>query len=168
MTALDVVLAVFVALMFYRLVERRHKILLAKIIGSLIALGALGGTLLVVVTGRQNRLSNERRLENRKLVSVTVDTITPRLARFLVCNQGTSELRRTHFTASGFFSGRSTAHPLETSERGYVSDIIVPPKHCVPMTWTGEYLLTYDSIGIAVEAAEFGDSNSSPHFSPGY
>lgn len=64
---------------------------------------------------------------------------------FKVCNKENRPLNSYYFYVSGFEKGRSTATTLDFSGIGsdtkFEGDIIIAPKQCSSITWTGKYRL---------------------------
>lgn len=62
---------------------------------------------------------------------------------FKVCNKEDKPLNSYYFYVSGFDKGRSSAKALEFEGYGddtrFEGDIIIPPKQCSDINWTGKY-----------------------------
>jgi hypothetical protein len=151
MSGLIVVLAVIAGLLFYRVVERRHKIVLFKALLAVVGVSALGVGLLLL-----KRLYDQRQ-EERLLASVTItfmsDSVTQegspkksipdrpwdrqglRVAWFRICNQGTDTVLSVDFvpkTRRRAHSGEHNIVEWEGNAQGVLSpDDVIPPTSCV-------------------------------------
>jgi len=142
---IEILLVVVAAILFYKLVERKHKIVLFKILGALIGLAVLVvGAIALWYYLKES--AYERRADN---VSIQVVSVTPDTARFEICNGSDQFMHRVEFTVRGFMEGRSTAgwieerhrQPVygpgrwETTRSGFSWDIIVDPGACTGAIW---------------------------------
>lgn len=163
MTGLVVSLLLIAAILFYRLVERRHKILLAKILGVIVLLAGLTIGMLFYFDRRKEAAERDR----LNAVSITFirpapdstrnpfrdehsDTVSQ--ASFLVCNRSNKRLIDLEFFPHTFHQGRSTPYDLAISEPGrlfpynsFRSDVILAPTVCTRLTWSGRYQV-FDSV----------------------
>jgi hypothetical protein len=169
-------LAAIAVIMFYRLVERRHKIVLAKIVGGLCLLG-VGGLAWMMVTERRDSARRER-LQRSVVVTLAIpDSVPHRYSlgnllssgsvnrhdtlsnvSFRLCNRGSDTVTSIEFTPKTVFRGRSTEYDIvQPSERGdYVtptlsSDYILVPGSCSTLTWSSggrRMFVLYDSVVI--------------------
>jgi hypothetical protein len=167
-TLIAVLLACIAGLMFYRLVERRHKILAVKIVGAVafLAAGALGVLLLVEKRQRQawdarresvkiDFIPDSARAElivsgkpfDKATLRDTVDAVI-----FLLCNTGDNVVEEVTFFPKTFFEGRSTAYDLRIPEsesdysgNKFESDFILAAKDCSTLTWHGRFQV-FDSV----------------------
>jgi len=146
-------LFVLAVLLFYRWVERRHKILIGKF--------ALVGAALLIVIAVFAWVSSRRRNEKlealRRSVSVQFvrDTArmllgsdTVRQVSFRLCNSGSDTVTYVSFWPKTLRRGRSTQYDLVPAftEGGYrsnefTSDYILVPGNCIVLTWQGEYVV---------------------------
>ena len=76
---------------------------------------------------------------------------------FSVCNNKSIPLLSYSFSVSGFEIERSTPHPLQKNDSAattLVGDIIVKPKTCITVTWTGYYDM-YNRYTVALGNAQW-------------
>jgi hypothetical protein len=173
---LYVLLAVIAAILFYKFVERKHKVLIAKVV---VGLAALAGLAVVVMWSLENQaIARERMAEKQRLASVIVLFVRPGKdahhwgkstdtvggALFQLCNHGTRRVTSVAFVATTYEAERSTPHELQVmapweipgaarmpwdTASPFHSDFILDPNKCVSLTWPGWYQV-FDSVSVAV------------------
>lgn len=171
-TLLALSLAAMAALLFYRFVERRHKLLLAKVGAVLLALVGLGLGAIHYSNSRDNRRWTQRR--NRIAISVLRDSMTDPLEKIIgrrdttallqlrICNQADLPIEHLSLTVATYVEGRSTAHEALLSQRSSYSypppqietDYIIPSGSCKTLLWQGRFFLA-DSVAAKVYSARF-------------
>jgi hypothetical protein len=152
-----VFLVLITVLLFYRWVERRHKIVIAKLlVGAIVLVG-------LVIGWAAYRNKADDRLRSRRLRSVSLffvpdttiekDPLRKYYARdtlsrvsFRLCNNGPDTVLKLAFYPETFISGRSTPHEVRVPGRGetfssnlFDSDFILAPRDCTTLTWTGHF-----------------------------
>jgi hypothetical protein len=169
----NILLVAIALLLFYKLVERRHKILLGKVLGALALV-----TVLVVAAlslGEQARFNRD----HQRLASVSVKFVAPRQGSadvrhwngapdtvnsvsFALCNSGNQPVESVSFDPTTYRANRSTPYQLPIAPLPYqdrvlsalTSDYVIPPKNCVTLTWTGWYQV-FDSVSVRVAEVRF-------------
>lgn len=137
-------LATIACVLFYRLVERRHKVLLAKIVLGVLAFVVLG-VVAAFVSDDRRQAREEARRRGLKITFIR-DTLSPRGrepgAVFRLCNRSDDTVTSVSFRPVSTDRGRSTEHPLiePVPPAVYVSewlesDYILSPSRCVVLTW---------------------------------
>lgn len=167
MTGISLLLAAVVGLLFYRWVDRHHKILIAKL---LVGVVTLLGLAIAVFVWLDHATSRRR---NRLLTSISGSAHHDSSSgiSFGVCNSHSATLERYRFDVSGYEAGRSSPHVLlgETTSwdtsTNFTSDIVIRPGACSIIRWPGEYA-GFDSIGIRASGVRFADGSESGYFSP--
>ena len=170
-----VLLAVVSAVLFYRFVERRHKVLLAKIAALGLTIGALGVLALYVSSRADARRAEAQRLSVSVRYSAdptrhatrldaliaaadgdTLDRIT-----FEICNHGGARVTRVSFVPESYRSERSTAHEVVVSPESGVyrsnileTDYILDPEQCRTLTWSPGPFVVFDSVAARVLSAD--------------
>ena len=162
-------LAIIAAILFYRLVERRHKLLIGWVALGLVLLAALGiGSLFAYAQWTNHRYQQQLKSVNITFVPPSPDTALQRkdpvgyyLSRygptrqevtFHICNTGKDTVTGVTFYPKAVSRGRSTQHDLEVSRPGsystntFESDYILPPRECADLTWNGGTYKVLDSI----------------------
>ncbi len=160
-------LIAIMVLLFYRLVERRHKILLAKLLLGLLVLVVLGfGG--VYAHGRISDAREARRRQSVRITYLPDSTLaalksnpvfavlapdTVKEIRFRLCNVGPDTVLRVSFAPVTLRRGRSTEHDVLVwlPYEAYVpnelsSDLILAPRDCSVMTWSGQQYLVLDTV----------------------
>ena|ERR1700741_512564 len=147
-------LLALVALLFHRWVERRHKVLLGKLLLGVIGLVAVLGVL--VYWGSNRRNARHERLQRSVSIEFVPDSSavsgspptgdTVHQVSFRLCNSGPDTIASVEFSPKTLLRGRSTEHDLVLTNpyRGIItndlsSDYILPPDRCVTLTWPGEF-----------------------------
>lgn len=148
-------LIIIAGLIFYALVERRHKILIGKVIvviGLLALLGVLGLYLYETLSHQARR----ERDSQATVYFVDMRKIGGKKSELTVkiCNRRDKRLIKTEFYISGYENGCSTAHEIEAASHYGEStrlgtDIIVEGKSCQKMTWAGEFNI-FDSYIVSI------------------
>jgi hypothetical protein len=164
-------LLVLAALLFYRWVERRHKILFAKLLAALLLLGAAIVGVLVWVDARRQADDRERLASvSISLVPSRPDTATiPEPKEFDVpdstltlrlCNTGQRTVESVRFRPTTYLERRSTPYPVSIPKAspGYFdtflrSDYLLAPGACDTVTWRGHFQL-YDSVAFEITTVE--------------
>lgn len=161
-------LATIAAILFYRLVERRHKIAVAKGIGVLVVLLLLG----VGYLWNADRRAGIRRARIQESVKIRFAPDSAYTARyskdnpflhflqrtdtlhaisFTLCNAGTGTVESVSFTPTTWRTGRSTQHDVVVSTSvvdQYVdsrlnSDFVLEPGACNTLTWPARGLRAF-------------------------
>ena len=155
------------AILFYRFVERRHKVLLGRV---LLTLAALGG----VATGishcverereaaalREERAAEERQSARDRSVDISLWSVAGKARErlggllpsipgarggitFRLCNRGRDTVHRVTFWPKAFTSGRSTAYPVAV-DRPYAPSNLPGPDYpsSAQLTFAPEGIIT--------------------------
>jgi hypothetical protein len=155
---ISVALSVIAAILFYRLVERRHKIILARVAIGVAVLVGLGAAYLAWSSHRAAAEDEKR----RKAVSVVFipatspkpddglprfvpDTVT--FLTFRVCNEAHDTLASVTFLPKARYRGRSGEHDLTVAVTGvyvdpaFSSDFEVAPHSCSSVSFKGRFVV---------------------------
>lgn len=165
-------------LLFYRLVDRRHKVVFGKVLLGILALVVVGLGL-VLGEDRRNESSAEARKRSVRITYVsdkpsldtsssadrtrplsdyqlredTVDEVS-----FELCNDGSDTVTTVTFSPKTLRTHRSTEYALSIERDGrrrilndLTSDYILVPRACVQLTWPGRFVLL-DSVVAAPES----------------
>lgn len=152
-------LVIIATILFYRLVERKHKIVVAKIMAALLLLAASGAVILwqsdTRATSRQDAIQRSvsvqfepdsayahRYSSDNPFLAMYERTDTLSTMSFRMCNQGKDTVESVSFRPATRKRGRSTEYDVATN-RGYGqysdsrlrSDFILAPKECNTVTW---------------------------------
>ena len=154
---IGVSLAVIALILFYRVVERRHKILLGKIVLGISVLVAA----VVVILWRREAAKSERAEAIQRSVAIAflpdsayrakqenpflallAGSDTAKEISFELCNKGKDTVTEVNFRPVTAHKGRSTQEDvLQSTSAGYQdpylkSDYILKPGDCTRLTWT--------------------------------
>ncbi len=173
-------LLVIASILFYRFVERRHKVILAKVIGGLVAAAGATAFSAFYVERRSDRLEANRQaqvlvthIDPRKLSiegipsSVALvdgfrdDTVSA--VTFEICNESSSTLTGIRFWPQTLHSGRSTEYAVRLGARdayGYtsndlLSDYILQPGQCTEAEWSKGPFRLLDTVTVHRKVATF-------------
>jgi hypothetical protein len=160
-----VLLSIVALLLFYRFVEKRHKLVVGKLVLVIVGLAALGiGVLLA-----SNAYSSWREAADRSHVSIAfsadtsatgaeadrLDTTLSFLGRstdriaFRICNHGDDTVLSVAFRPKAHRFGHSTVYDVDQTRDGSLgvleSDDIVAPASCVLVPFFGTFQL-YDTV----------------------
>lgn len=169
-TLIATLLALLCGLMFYRWVDRRHKIVLAKILGVIVvvALGAVG--VQALLAARQRRQESARAWDQlrRELGALSVTflpestyhdaTVGPkrraypdRIA-FQVCNKSADTIDAFNIDARTWSKGHSERRSVlikpvspYVAPESLKSDVVLAPKACTIAVFWGDYVVR-DSV----------------------
>lgn len=162
MELIGVALLALVALIFYRSVERHHKIAFFRVARAVTVLALLaGGALWLGVQFEEH--SEETR---RTSVTARFDSASPGAFHFTICNHHSAAVNRARLAVSGYWAGRSTAYPMEPTERSYetatnyVSDFVIAPSACAALSSLRMNGIAFDSVAVTVAGLEFADGSS--------
>ena len=188
-TLLAVSLAALACLLFYRFVERRHKVLFAKLAGAIGILVALGA--FVLWGFERRRASRRQRVQasvsvlfapdsaylhryssDNPFLSALVRTDTLSAIAFRLCNGGIDTVTSVSFRPVTWRRQRSTKYNAVVSTEPYTayayvdpqlsSDYILAPKACVSLTWTassGQDFVLMDTTAAADILVSTRDDN---------
>ena len=154
-----VALSVIAVLLFYRWVERRHKVLVGRVVLGLLGLG--GATAVLAWSASDRESERMTRLQRSVSVSYVPDSTAARRRAvdgvsadtvsgitFHICNSGDVRVRSVEFWPKTLRRGRSTEYDivLQSPNGPYrsnqlSSDFILNPRTCVDVTWPGEFTL---------------------------
>ena len=169
------------AILFYKLVERRHKIWLAKALTVLMALGGITIGVLYLrdraEEGSQQRMRLAIKVTLLPLPPSTPPTAVPDSTnpfndipdrgldqlRFEVCNTFQRATRAFDFDVAGRMRGHSTESRIEASSKPdwrnsttFTSDRILSPSQCDTLTYYGSFL-RYDEYLVHTTSVEYLD-----------
>lgn len=171
---MDIVIAILlfalVLLLFYRWVERRHKVLLGKVLAGCVVAAALAGGLIVWRDRVQQRREGQeqwkdivRELEALDVAFIPESTYRDSLSRrykldhadrvsFRVCNQSRDTIDAFEIHASTWKQGHSERVSVIRERTGRFekpqelkSDRVLAPKACYVATFRGDWIIR-DSV----------------------
>jgi hypothetical protein len=158
MAAIAWLLAAIVALLFYRWVDRRHKVLLAKIAG----VGILAVAGVAAIAFLRERAESAEREREREAIEIRVDSLKLSQLWVTICNQGTGMLQQVDFHVSGLLPGRSTPHPLEVAPQytwqqysEFSSDYNTSAGTCIGLTWEGSFRDDFNRFSTETTTVQF-------------
>ncbi len=174
MTGVAAGLLLIAAVLFYKFVERRHKILLGKIFGVVFLLALLGIGYFIYEVKRRNAREKER-FESVSIIFLRAAADTGRnpfrahgdtvpSATFKLCNKGDVKVTHVVFYPQTFVLHRSTPYDLRIAvpdemyaDNRLETDYILDPRACLTLTWRGRFQI-FDSVAarpfdVTVEAS---------------
>jgi hypothetical protein len=152
-TIIAFALLALTALLFYRWVERRHKLFLGKLALGVMGLLALAAAYLWWTARRSD--AEYMALQRSVSVAFVADSGMPRLSSdtvsqvsFRLCNSGSDTVTSVEFWPKTLRNGRSTESDLvvQNAYAGYrsnefTSDYILAPQRCITLSWEGEFVV---------------------------
>jgi hypothetical protein len=147
-----------VALLFYRWVERRHKILLAKVVG----VGILAIVAIALIAYLRQHAESSKRAREIASVEVRVDSLAASQLSITICNRTRRMLQRVDFRVSGLIPGRSTPHPVEETPEytwrrftDLSSDYNTSAGTCIALNWQGSFRTDFNRFVTETTAVQF-------------
>jgi hypothetical protein len=175
-TLITICLLLLTAIAFYRWVERRHKIVLAKALAALAILVAAGFAL-IFYQERQADAAHARLQRSVAILFIrpNVDTISDPVVQYLasikedtlssvtfrLCNRGSDTVSSVRFWPKTSRIGRSTEYDLvilETWPRQttneFFSDVILAPGGCTELTWSDRWFRIMNMVNAGSVSVE--------------